>query len=320
MRRQPFYLIALFLFIVHCCNGQVIDNTASFRNIHSEKYFRFHYENDFFSAADRYYSQGVNLEIVHPALSKFPVSKILYHPKNEKIKYGVCIEQDVYTPTSIRHDGIIDEDRPYSGVLLFKTFLVACDSVKRMRFTSAFSIGIVGSAAGGKETQTTIHRWTGNFLPLGWQHQIKNDFVINYRVGLAKNLISTNFFLLNGCGDVCAGTLNDKISTGLVVMAGIFESPFHSGNRRKKFSVHLYDQPMISAIGYDATLQGGLFNLKSANTISDRNLTRATFQNSFGIVFNIGKINLEYFQSLLTKEFNSGDSHNWGGVRMAIIM
>ncbi|MEO8087807.1 MAG: lipid A deacylase LpxR family protein [Bacteroidota bacterium] len=320
MRRHPFYLIAVFSLVINSSHGQVIDNTASFRNTQGEKYFRFHYENDFFSAADWYYSQGVNLEFVHPALKKFPLSKLLIHPKLENSKYGIAVEQDVYTPTSIRHDEILKRDRPYAGVLLLKTFLVANDSIKKLRFTSNLSIGVVGSAAGGKETQTSIHEWTGNFLPLGWQHQVKNDVAINYQVGLEKNIISKKFFLLNFCGDVRAGTLKDKVSTGLVGMAGLFDSPFHSGNKRKKFRVHIYDQPLVSAIGYDATLQGGLFNKKSDYTISARNLTRATFQNSFGIVFNIGKINLEYFQSFLTKEFKSGDSHNWGGIRMAIVM
>ncbi len=320
MRKRAICFTA-FLFCFCCsCPAQVIDNTASFRNIHGEKYFRLHYENDFFSAADWYFSQGINLELVHPALNKFPLSKILVHPKKGKIKYGVSIEQDVYTPTSIRHDEVLYGDRPYSGVLLLETFLIAVDTIKNERFSSSISVGVVGSSAGGKETQTSIHRRTGNFLPLGWQHQIKNDLALNYQIDFEKKILSNSFFLLNGYGEVWAGTLNDKISMGIVAMAGYFDSPFQSQGKRKIFRMHFYVQPMISAVGYDATLQGGLFNRNSEYTISSGDLMRLTLQNNLGIVFNIGKINLEYFQSFLTREFSSGDSHNWGGVRMAIIL
>ncbi len=320
MRKLKLLHFILFLLLSEFSSAQVIDNTSSFRNIQSDKYFRFHYENDFFSAADWYYSQGVNLELVNPALRKFPLSKILLHPKGGNIKYGISLEQDVYTPTSIRHDEILYGDRPYSAVLLLKTFLISVDSLKNMRFSSSFSAGVVGNAAGGKETQTSIHEWTGNFLPLGWQHQIKNDVVINYQIAFEKKIISRKYFLLNGCGEIRAGTLNDKISAGIVVLAGSFDSPFQSSSKRKTFRIHFYDQPLVSAIGYDATLQGGLFNRKSEYTISSHNMTRFTFQNNFGVVFTIKRVYLEYYQSYLTKEFASGDSHHWGGVRVGIAL
>lgn len=71
-------------------------------------------------------------------------------------------------------------------------------------------------------------------------------------------------------------------------------------------------------IGYDATLQGGLFNKSSPYTIPSSDITRVTFQNNYGLVIIIHKINFEYFQSLLTKEFESGKFHRWGGMRVAI--
>ena len=320
MRKRISSFIILFFFCYLPTIAQVIDNTSSFRNINSDKYFRFHYENDFFSAADYYYSQGASLEFVHEALRKFPISKILFHPAHDALRYGMLIEQDVYTPSSIRHDEILYGDRPYAGVLLFKTFLISIDSINAVRYTSSFSAGVLGSAAGGKETQTAIHRMTGNFIPLGWQHQIKNDIVINYQIGFEKKIFLKKFLLLNGNAEFSAGTLKNKISIGAIAMAGYFDSPFNSTEHKQKFSFHLYDEPSLGAIGYDATMQGGLFNRESDYTISSERLMRLTFQNNFGVVFNIGKIYLEYFQSLITKEFSSGVSHRWGGIRMGIVL
>ena len=73
---------------------------------------------------------------------------------------------------------------------------------------------------------------------------------------------------------------------------------------------------MISVIGYDATLQGGLFNKESPYVIPDSKITRATLQNNFGIVMRIKKLYLEYSQSFLTDEFDSGGNHRWGGIRI----
>ena len=63
------------IILTTCCillcilsNAQVIDNTASFKNNNSDKYVRLQYDNDFFTAKDEYYTQGITLEWVHPIL------------------------------------------------------------------------------------------------------------------------------------------------------------------------------------------------------------------------------------------------------------
>ena len=42
-----------------CVSGQAMDNTLAYRNIPTDKYFRINYENDFFAAFDRDYTQGI---------------------------------------------------------------------------------------------------------------------------------------------------------------------------------------------------------------------------------------------------------------------
>ena len=103
-------------------------------------------------------------------------------------------------------------------------------------------------------------------------------------------------------------------------MAGNFTDPYKSNNRTKKeikkFRYYLYGQTETSIIGYDASLQGGLFNHSSPYTISSGNITRVTFQGDYGIVVSFRKIYLEYCQSYLTKEFSTGKFHRWGGIRI----
>ena len=60
-------------------SGQKIDNMASFRQITSDSYFRFNYENDYFNATDRDYTQGYSFELVTPWLAKNPANHLLVH-------------------------------------------------------------------------------------------------------------------------------------------------------------------------------------------------------------------------------------------------
>ncbi len=320
MIKRLFYLSFFSQFLINYASAQAVDNFSSTRNINNDHYFRFHYENDYFTATDRYYTQGVLFEYVHPSLNKFPLTHLLLFKKNNLNKAGVSLELDGYTPTSIRHNEILYGDHPYAGTLFIKTFMISADSSKQTRLSSCLVTGVIGPLAAGEEIQTSIHHWLGNFEPLGWQNQIQNDVLLNYEIGYEKKLLSAGrYFLLNGFGTARAGTLSDKLGVGLIIMTGYFNPPFPiSANEIKKFSAHVYMQPFISFVGYDATMQGGIFNHNIPYKISADEIERITFQNNAGIILNINKLYLEYFQSYISKVFNTGTFHRWGGIRIGV--
>jgi lipid A 3-O-deacylase len=300
-------------------NAQAIDNTLSFKNI-NDKYFRLNYENDFFSATDKYYTQGIHLELVAPWLRNFPFSKLLVHPLAWQIKYGVGIEHDGYTPTNIDKPFVLYGDRPFAACLFLKTFLIATDADKKERFSSALSTGVIGQAAGGAEMQTGIHRWLNDLTPHGWPNQLHNDVILNYQVDVEKQLLSySNIFLLDVDAMGRLGTLSDKAGVGGAIMIGYFQSPFGDKCGKKQYlQVYAYEHPEVDVIGYDATLQGGMFNHSSPYTISSDNISRIVFQNRFGFVVNYKWLYLEYFQSLLSSEFRTSDYHVWGGIQISV--
>ena len=323
MRNVKWYCLLFFECALFIANAQVINNTASFRNINGNSYFRLYYENDFFTATDYYYSQGINLEYVHPGLKKITPVKVLLHLRKSAIKYGLSVEHDAFTPTSIRHPEVIPDDRPFAATLSAKSFVIALDSLKQQRTSASLSVGVIGSNAGGEWMQKSIHKWLKNIEPLGWENQIHNDFILNYTFEYEKKIIASNhFFLLNSYSKLCAGTLNDNAGTGFSLMIGHFYSPFkktnNTVNSQKKLWFHFYTQPVISLIGYDATLQGSLFNHTSPYVIAESKITRVTFQNNYGVTLTFKHIYLEYFQSVITKEFSTGIYHRWGGIRIGI--
>ena len=301
--------------------AQRIDNTASFRQMGSDKYIRIHYDNDLFTGTDYYYTQGYAIEVVNPALRKNPLTHLLLKAKNSQARYVLTFEHTGFTPTSIRSNTIRVGDRPFAACLLLKSFSMSTDTVRRVRVSSELSVGMIGPVALGSEIQTALHRLTNGVEPRGWQYQIQNDAILNYTFSYEKQLYAYRYALsVSALGQVQAGTFSDRVQTGVVVMAGRFNSPFGSvqNRRRLPLQLYVYAQPVVSLVGYDATLQGGLFNRSSPYVIQANQLTRVTLQTNIGAVFTYKKLYLEYYQSALSREFEAGLSHRWGGIKIGV--
>lgn len=300
--------------------GQAIDNALSYKNINNTPYFRLNYENDYFSATDYYYTQGIVLELGTPALKRSPLYKLLATPVMGHTTCNISLEHDVYTPCSINSYDIIYGERPFSACLFLKAQKITIDTLRKRRFSAGLTTGIIGPGAGAEELQTAVHRTLPhNSAPIGWSNQVQNDVIVNYQVNFEKRLYAyRNFFELSGYCIARAGTLSDKLAGGIILQAGYFDSPFAlTANRRKNFRLYAYLHPQINVIGYDATLQGGIFNKKSPYVISQRDIARGTFQNRYGFVLVYRGIFLEYFQSFITSEFRRGIDHRWGGIQIA---
>ncbi len=324
MTNYRIILSCLGIILCTFSQAQVIDNTSSVKNNESNKYFRFHYDNDYFTATDEYYTQGITLEFVHPVLKNNPLNKLLLKPKNSDAKYGIRFDHFGYTPTSIRSEFIRYGDRPFSGNIAVSSFLMAIDTLKHQRLSTTLTLGIIGSKAGGREMQVKIHEWLKNITPLGWEYQIANDVILNYQINYEKALYQyRNRFIINSLSELRVGAHTDKIKTGFNFMVGNIPNSYAANaqnqSTKKKFRFYVYGQLQPGFTVYDATLQGGVFNKTSPYTLAAKDLTRLTLQGDFGAVMKIRKLTLEYCQSFITKEFETGKLHRWGGVRLGVL-
>lgn len=302
--------------------AQLIDNSSTFRNIGRKSYFRFHYDNDYFTKTDEYYSQGITFELVHPAIKRSPLAKLLWKPFGSTPQYGITFNLFGHTPTSILSDSILYGDRPFNADISLKTFLVQVDEARHQQISTAFSIGAMGNPALGYEIQYNIHKWTDNPLPHGWEYQVKTDIILNYQLNYEKQLVAAgNHFLLNAAAEARLGTLNTALSGGFNLMAGRFNKRFTAANATKrKAEYYFYTQSRVNMIGYDATMQGGLFNRKSPYVIAAADINRVTYQADAGIIVNFRKLYLSYTQSILTREFRTGTYHRWGGISVGFAL
>jgi lipid A 3-O-deacylase len=319
LRKRTLPLIVLMLLPAFAF-GQTISNANSFKNITSDGYLRVCYENDFFTAVDEYYTQGVDIELVSPQFNRLITNVLLINPRFAYTRYGVGIQHNGYTPSSIGSDDILYGDRPFAGVALLKTFLTAVDTAYQQRFTATIYGGVIGEAALAGDMQEFIHRGLGNLMPRGWQNQIHNDFLINYSLDYEKQLAAfRQYFSLSASGNFNLGTLNCSGGVGATAMLGHFLSPFGNQEARKDdFQIYVYDRPEVNMVGYDATLQGGMFNRTSPYVIGESSLARPTFRNRFGFVMSWQGLYVEYFLANISKEFTTGKKHRFGGVQLTV--
>ena len=324
----PMRIISLFFFLLWLWPGnssaQRSDPTAAFRAIPNDKgYFRFHYDNDFFAKAktDYYYTQGYSFEVGSPVFRKNPLSNILLRFKGSDPTYGLAFEHFGFTPTSIRSNEILVGDRPFAGAILLKSFATSIDKVHKQRLSSVLSTGMIGPAAFAGRMQATIHRWSGDVDPQGWQYQIRNDVALNYELTHERQILEVPHIVsAHTNAQLRLGTLSDKLQAGFTLTLGRFDSPLTSSIQRagRNFQLYLYSQSLGSVVGYDATLQGGLFNRNSPYTLPPSELNRFTFQNNYGIVVSFWEIYAEYYRTYLSREFKTGRAHSWGGVKVGV--
>lgn len=290
-----------------------------------DRYLRFNYDNDYFSATDRYYTQGICIEWIAPVIQRSFVGKVLRHPKElTTLYYGVALERDGFTPASIRRDSIYYGERPYAGTMFLSHFIIALNNKKRFKLFSRLDLGIIGPVVGGKEEQTGIHRAIGNLEPLGWQYQIANDAIINYIFQYEKSFISLKYAEVIGLSQVRAGTLYDDAGAGLMLRTGLLSSYFDNiglsrQNPQRTIQCYAVAKGNGKIVGYNATLQGGMFNRSSIYKIPSSDLSRLVATGSYGVVIAYKNVSLEYVRAFISPEFKGGLPHGWGHCNIAVV-
>jgi len=317
---KPGICIILSVFCLLKSEAQHIISTESYRFRPEEKSIRVFYENDLFTRTDRYYSQGVLLEFIHPSIIKSPVSKILFKPSGSSLRSGITAEINAFTPDDIGAQDIQYGDQPFSATFFVRQFEITSDSVHKWQFVSSAGIGIIGPASLGEEIQVGLHRATNSTIPEGWANQVASDVLVNYSVSYSRTLLDVaRSIRLNGDVSVTVGSPFTNGAVGLTVLAGWMDPAF-SGVPKAPFRFHLFYQPRLVAVGYDATLQGGLFNSNSRYFFQASAIQRVVYTQSAGIILNFRKLSIEYSLSLETPRFRNGFSHRYGSIHLGFYL
>ncbi len=129
--------------------GQAISTAGVERDAGQSHLWRLAYDNDFFAATDRDFTQGIVLEVLDPRSARLPLTRALIAPRGGVSRIGIAYEDDGYTPSDLKASGILRGDHPYAGTKQLRLTRSATDTLRRQRITSALTLGIIGQGAGG---------------------------------------------------------------------------------------------------------------------------------------------------------------------------
>ena len=318
---RPLFL--LFLVLLGFSSRAAPVPADTLHPIGPDRLLSYTYANDLFFRTDYYFTQGMTLTLVHPALARLPVRHLLLSgPRGSTQHYGLRLRYDGFTPLRIQDPFIRLGDRPYAAYGYASFFRISNQPARHQRLTTALELGFIGPAAGGKELQTAIHRATGNAEPRGWDFQIRNAPIVGYRLAFEKQLAAASGHVeLLGTTEASLSTLYTYASTGLRLRAGRLNPYFSSLGLAGQSSWQLYGQATLEGrlIGYDATLQGGLFTSNDPYTLAAGAIRRTVLRSSGGLVLAHEKLSFEATATWTSPEFTGGRTHRWGllGVTVA---
>lgn len=302
-----------------CVHAQISLNSDTI--VATENYIKLNYENDFFTATDRYYTQGIQLLVVHSALKKSPLYKLLPSVKQASSNYyGILLEQNCFTPRSIRHEGIFYNERPYTGTILLAHQQTSFNATKQLALKIELVVGGIGKCARCEEEQKAIHRALVNIQPLGWENQLNNALVLNYNLTLQKGILRLKHLQIITQGALKCGTLYTNASLGLFLRVGLFTNYFENlglqkkylSNETSKYRAFFLLSTNARGVGYNATLQGGVFSKPNVYVLNAPQVTRVVYDASATVVLAYKHFSMEYGYFYITKEFEQGLDHGWG--------
>lgn len=279
-------------------------------------------DNDIFDNRDYYYTNGFKIELVAPFANQSPLRKILPGIRNAEIdQNGLSIAQNIYTPTNPDTGVILASDHPFAAYLTVGEFRDNYSLRKKLHFRSEIRIGVIGPSSFGQQVQTSVHE----IEPVGWQNQVSNDLILDYYFKVEKGIISNSHFEFNALGQANVGTLYNKVGGGLNLRIGnfmpVFKGPFslfENKNPGGRLQFWVFVKSQIDLIGYDATLQGGLFTNENVYVIDQSDLNRFIFQSSLGFAFYYNNIGIEYEHFYETPRFKNAYHFGWGSLKAVI--
>ncbi len=278
------------------------------------------FENDLITPKnhDRYFTNGITLELQTPQVKRFfPDFSLFPFREDAFVQYSFRLVQNMYTPSDTRTEPTLKNDRPYSSYL-YLGFRKKTNSLeRRLRLTNDFGAGVIGQYSPGAYFQEVVHKlFPTNDPPKGWETQIKTDFLVNYGFALEKGIVSERRFLFTGLAQVQLGTLYSDIGAGFRFQTGEFEPyfGFQAKSVLSKWQAYFFLNGLVNWVGYDATLQGGVFNKKNIFVLKPDEIERIVYKSELGLHFSYAGYGFEFSNTLLSPEYKGGMWHNWGRI------
>jgi lipid A 3-O-deacylase len=296
-----------------------------FAQIHRDE-FGLQTDNDSYLAngSDRYYTNGLFIYYRHA----LPVKTDSTSLQNKVL--GFELGQKMFNPQSGAIPAAVYVDRPFAGYLYVASSLnLLFKNEGNIKLTA--QLGLVGPASLAQATQVFTHQLLGLYKISGWQYQIKNDPELNLSAEYNKLLARTGGFDISLSSYANLGTGFTGAGIGPLFRIGNFNQLFNSEStqstailKQQVAPLHsheffVYYKPQLNFVGYDATIQGGLFenhnDYNSQEVVGTIEPVMVSHQ--FGAVYTVNHWIYDVSVTFHTKDAKEMvQSHQWGSVEV----
>ncbi len=163
--------------IVLFCFPATPSFAAEQQAVPSRSAFSVRYENDVFGGTDENYTDGISLALTQKGKGLLGgVWDLAGNTEGERfVTYELT--QLMFTPEDLGLSNPDPTDRPYAGLLYLgcSTHLQREESLHSLKLMA----GIAGPASFAEDVQRFTHKQLGYKFPQGWDHQLKNEPVVN---------------------------------------------------------------------------------------------------------------------------------------------
>lgn len=150
----------------------------------------FYFENDVFTGTDKEYTNGIKLTWISQDMTdyrddprvpewSYPIIRNLPFVNKPGFQRNISLSigQNMYAPEDLERTDLVPDERPYAGI----TYLALGFHSKgsRRMDTLEIDVGILGPHSYAEGIQKTWHRWIDTTEPMGWEHQLKDEPILN---------------------------------------------------------------------------------------------------------------------------------------------
>lgn len=285
-------------------------------------------DNDFYFSTfnDRYYTNGLFLSYKYLSKTK--------KENQEKRILEWQIGHEMFTPYEAVVQSVNLHDRPFASYL-FTSFGVNRIYKNDRTLNTTIQIGVIGPNAFGKELQDFIHDIYGFKKAIGWKHQIKNAFGLNFNANYNQFLIKdpSNHYDISWINSAKTGTIYTNISSGFYARLGFkplariinsiaFKTNLNDKNTsfKREIESFLYIKPLVRYTLYDATIQGSFLNTTSEVT---KEVVPFVFHLELGLKFTANRFHFGYifnYNTNKSKNLRYDNGNNYGTVSVHYLL
>jgi len=152
--------------------------------------FTFYQENDIYTGTDRDYTNGIKISWISPDLKNYRdyprlpswsyavIDAMPFEAGDHFLKtVSLSVGQNIYTPEDILRRDHNPDDRPYAGISYISIGFHSRNT--RVMNTWEYTLGIIGPHSYAEDIQKTVHNLTNSDFPNGWDHQLKDEPILN---------------------------------------------------------------------------------------------------------------------------------------------